>query len=332
MKTPEELTATQVGSYGWGGATAGISSIRGSTWSAKIIEDAQPDLVVAKYFLQFEDLMGTNDVSLIIPRISDTDMIPSPGRTNNAEATSRTFTAFTGGSNITVNLTSADVKLGGCQISFETASATRISIIEMVHKQLVQQFVEELETACYNALRPLSGVTVAVEEDNSASGDVINTGEVVTPDNLINMRVALQENNYAKNPGEAVVFLHPKQLKPLLKSSQFTNASEFGGSSIVTTGVIANYVGCKIEVSTLVPAHTSGAETGFATNHTATAAYHYAYMIDPKWAAGVVWKEKARVKVVTEDDERMYNILLDSWYKTQLIQALAVSMGRFADA
>ena len=55
-------------------------------------------------------------------------------------------------------------------------------------------------------------------------------------------------------------------------------------------------------------------------------------MIDPSAAAGIVWKEKAKVKVVTEDDERIHKVLLDAWYKMTLINQAAIVLGAFTDA
>ena len=51
-----------------------------------------------------------------------------------------------------------------------------------------------------------------------------------------------------------------------------------------------------------------------------------------KAAAGIVWKEKANVKVVTEDDERVHKVLLDAWYKMTLINQQAICLGYFTDA
>ncbi len=328
LKSPEQLdvgSATKIGSSSWGGQTGGIGSVMGSTWSQKIIFDAQPDRVLSKYFLEFTDLMGNNDVTLVIPKIGDVDLMG--GRAVFQEGKSRVMTAFDSADNITVSLTSADVKLGGCAISFETASATRVSIVEMAHKQLVRQYLETIETDS-NAL--LEGATVgaaaasAVFGGDASSTGTLELGDIITVDKIIDMKIELQKKNFAKKPREAVLFIHPTQYKPLLKSSQFTNAAEFGGNSVVSKGVIEEYVGVIIEVSTLVTAATtwgSGALNG-----------HYAYMIDPSAAAAIVWKEKAKVKVVTEDDERAHKILLDAWYKMTRINESAICLAYFADA
>jgi len=113
--------------------------------------------------------------------------------------------------------------------------------------------------------------------------------------------------------------MHPTQFKQLLKSSQFTNAAEFGAPTVVRKGVIEEYVGVMIETSTL------------CTVQSTSAAGHYCYMIDPSAAAGIVWKEKARVKVLTEDDERVHKVLLDAWYRMTLINEQAIVIGVFSD-
>jgi len=334
MKTPEQLDiqagVTMIGTTGWGSQTGGIGSIMGSTWSERIVFDAQPDRVLSKYFIEFNDLMGNNDVTIVIPKIGDINLMGS--RTLHREGVARTMTKFDTADNITVSLTSADVKLGGCEISFETASATRVSIIEMAHQQLVRQYLNTIETDANAVLEAatvsssdgagcvIGGTTTA---DNTAIATgiaAIATGDVIDVDKIIDMKIILQEKDFSKKPGEAVLFIHPTQFKQLLKSSQFTNAAEFGAPSVVRKGVIEEFVGVIIEVSTLVTAFTSPVNG------------HYAYMLDPTAAAGIVWKEKAKVKVVTEDDERVHKVLLDAWYKMTLINSNALCLGAFTDA
>lgn len=324
LKTLEQLdiVTTKIGSSSWGGQTSGIGSVMGSTWSEKIVFDAQPDRVLSKYFLEFTDLMNNNDVTLVIPKIGDVNLMG--GRTGSAEGTTRVMTNFDTADNITISLTSADVKLGGCAISFETASATRVSIIEMAHKQLVAQYLETIETDANALLEAATiGSTTAsgVYGGDATSTATLETGDVITVDKIIDMKIELQKKNFGKKPGDAVLFLHPEQYKQLLKSSQFTNAAEFGSGQIVSRGVIEEYVGIKIETSTLVTAKTSWGADG-----------HFAYMIDPSAAAGIVWKEKAKVKVVTEDDERVHKVLLDAWYKMTRINESAICLGHFTDA
>jgi len=328
IREPEQLTAgvTMIGTSGFGSQTGGIGSIMGSTWSQKIIFDAQPDRVLSKHFLEFSDLMGNNDVTLVIPKIGDVNLMG--GRTGSVEGTARVMTKFDSADNITLSLTSADVKLGGCSVSFETASATRVTIIEMAHKQLVRQYLETIETDANailegatigtgNAGSVFGGSTVA---DNSAITSNLAAGDVIDVDKIVDMRIILMQKDFAKKPGDAVLLMHPVQFKQLLKSSQFTNAAEFGAPTVVRKGVIEEYVGVLIETSTLCSAKTQ------------TVPVHYAYMIDPSAAAGIVWKEKARVKVVTEDDERIHKVLLDAWYKMTLINDNAIVIGVFANA
>jgi len=324
LKSPESLdigSVTSIGSSSWGGSTAGIGSVRGTTWSERIIFDAQPDRVLSKYFLEFNDLLNNNDVTIVIPKIGDVDLMGS--REGAAEGKTRVMTKFDSADNLTVSLTSADVKLGGCAVSFETASATRVSIIEMAHKQLVRQYLETIETDA-NTILENSGTTNLVYGGDASSTGTLATGDIITVDKIIDMKIELQVDNYAKRPGQAVLFMHPTQFKQILKSPQFTNAAQYGSDQAIRKGVVEEYVGVKIEYSTLVTAATtwgSGALAG-----------HYAYMIDPTAAAAIVWKEKAKVKVVTEFDERTHKILLDAWYRMSKLQINAICLGMFSDS
>jgi len=334
MKTPEQLAGnagvTMIGTAAFGSQTGGIGSIMGSTWSEKIVFDAQPDRVLSKYFIEFNDLIGNNDVTLIIPKIGDADLMTSrgTGASVSKEGQARTMILFDTADNIIVSLTAADVKLGGCSISFETASATRISIIEMAHKQMVRQYLKTIETDAQatleaatigtsNAGSVFGGSSVA---DNQAITSTLSAGDVIDVDKIVDMKIILQTKDFGKKPGDAVLIMHPTQFKQLLKSSQFTNAAEFGAPSVVRKGVVEEYVGVIIEVTTLCTSATQGV------------AVHYCYMMDPTAAAGIVWKEKAKVKVVTEDDERLHKVLLDAWYKMTLINDQALVIGVFSDA
>ena len=344
IREPEQLTSgvTMIGTSSWGSQTGGIGSIMGSTWSEKIIFDAQPSRVLSKYFLEFNDLVGNNDVTIIIPKIGDIDLMG--GRTGSVEGVARTMTKFDTADNITVNLTSAEVKLGGCSISFETASATRVSIIEMAHKQLVRQYLKTLETDANNLLENATvgattaagsvfgGTTVADNSGIAASVGSLATGDVIDVDKIIDMKIRLQTMDFGKMPGDAVLFIHPTQYKQLLKSSQFTNAAEFGAPSVVRKGLIEEYVGVIIEVSTLVSAGTVATDATHDLRGDWGAEGHFAYMIDPSAAGAIVWKEKARVKVLTEDDERVHKVLLDAWYKMQRINEKAMVIGCYTDA
>ena len=343
MKTPEQLAqvVTMVGSASWASQTGGIGSVMGSTWSEKIIFDAQPDRVLSKYFLEFNDLMGNNDVTIVIPKIGDVDLMSS--RTGYEEGVARTMVAFDSADNLTVSLTSKDVKLGGCSISFETASATRVTIMEMAHKQLVRQYLKTIETdanvileaatvGTSNAGSVYGGTTVADNAALADNVDLLATGDVIDVDKIVDMKIILQEKDFAKKPGDAVLILHPTQFKQLLKSSQFTNAAEFGAPSVVRKGVIEEYVGVIIEVTTLCSAGTTTTNATYDVRGDWGAAGHFAYMIDPSAAAAIVWKEKARVKVVTKDDERVHNVLLDAWYQMTRINEQAIVIGVFTNA
>lgn len=335
LKTVEQLdiTATKIGSgAAWAGQSSGIGSVMGSTWSSRIIFDAQPDRVLSKYFLEFNDLMSNNDVTVVIPKIGDVSLMG--GRTGHEEGKTRVMSNFDTANNITVSLSSADVKLGGCGISFETASATRVSIVELAHKQLVRQYLETIETDANNVLETATEDSThasSVYGGNATTKGTLEAGDIITVDKIVDMKIELQKKKFAKKPGDGVLFIAPEQFKPLLKSSQFTNASEHGGNTVVMKGVIEEYVGVKIEVSTLISAATVAADSSYTQRGEWGVAGHFAYMIDPSAAAAIVWKEKAKVKVVTEDDERVHKVLLDAWYKMTTVNEQAICIARFAD-
>ena len=217
IKEPEQLAVTMIGTSSFGSQTGGIGSIMGSSWSEKIVFDAQPNRVISKYFLEFTDLIGNNDVTIVIPKIGDVSLMGGrgTGATINKEGVARVMTLFSTANNITVSLTSADVKLGGAEISFETASATRVSIIEMAHKQLVRQYLNTIETDAANTLDQATvnattgagtvygGSNVADNTAVATGKGSLATGDVIDVDKIVDMKIRLQSVNFAKLPGEA---------------------------------------------------------------------------------------------------------------------------------
>lgn len=214
----------------------------------------------------------------------------------------------------------------------------------MAHRQLVRQYLNTIETDCALCLEGATihattgagsvfgGVNVADNTSITSGKGTLATGDVIDVDKIVDMKIRLQNMNFGKNSEEAVLFLHPTQFKQLLKSSQFTNAAEFGAPSVVRKGVIEEYIGVLIEISTLVYAATTAADATYVNHGAWGAAGHFAYMIDPSAAAGIVWKEKATVKVVTFEDERTHKVLLDAWYKTTTINTKAIVLGLFSDS
>jgi hypothetical protein len=338
-RLPERLSVstgagtTSIGSAS-GGTTAGIGSVMGSTWAALIIKDAQPSRVLSKYFKEFTDLEGNNDVSLIIPKIGDINLMR--GRTGDREGIKRSFYEFDSADNLVVTLTSTDVKLGGCLISYETAKATRVSILQMAHEQLVRQYSDTIELDANYCIENASSPAATVYGGAATSTGTITAEGVITCDKIVDMLSALMEANFAKQPGDAILFLHPKQYKRLLKSSQFVNAAEFGGSQVVSKGRIEEYLGVKLEISTLIGVKVTAQGDSYTTAAQAWGAAsaiggHYCYMIDPSAAAAIVWKERNTLKVESWDDERIHKVLMDSWYKMTRINEKSIVIGVFAD-
>ena len=183
MLTPEQLTissatATKIGLQEGTTKTTGLGSVMGNTWSDRIIFDAEPLRVLSKYFIEFNDLIGNNDTTLIIPKIGNKNLMG--GRAGNIEAQSRTFVEFDTASRVAVTLTSTDVRLGGALITYETAQATRVSIMEMCHRELVRQYLDTIEFEANTILENASSPAATIYGGDATSTATLATRQLLS--------------------------------------------------------------------------------------------------------------------------------------------------------
>jgi len=83
--------------------------------------------------------------------------------------------------------------------------------------------------------------------------DTIDAADIFSPDLIAKALKEIMEEGYGTRPGSCVLVLHPKQYQALLTNSQFTNAATLGSPDVIRTGIISNYMGVDIVVSTKVP-------------------------------------------------------------------------------
>jgi len=104
-------------------------------------------------------------------------------------------------------------------------------------------------------LSALDGATPAATlyGGDATDVDTIDAADIFSPDLIAKALKEIMEEGYGTRPGSCVLVLHPKQYQALLTNSQFTNAATLGSPDVIRTGIISNYMGVDIVVSTKVP-------------------------------------------------------------------------------
>jgi len=118
---------------------------------------------------------------------------------------------------------------------------------------------------------------------NGESSSTIDSADVFNTDLIANGKTALKlVNRNALN-----LILHPNQEKPLLKDSQFVDASIYGGREGVLNGEIGRYLGIRVFTHNLIPSVTENSTTVYEALLLGPRSFVFAQKIAPK----VAWRE-----------------------------------------
>jgi N4-gp56 family major capsid protein len=139
-----------------------------------------------------------------------------------------------------------------------------ISLTYSVLEDITGDLVRTIEDGFIEAARLqedssiLSALNAATPAATLYGGDATDTAsvdaaDVFSPDLIAKALKEIMEEGYGTRPGSCVLVLHPKQYQALLTNSQFTNAATLGSPDVIRTGIISNYMGVDIVVSTKVP-------------------------------------------------------------------------------
>ncbi len=120
-----------------------------------------------------------------------------------------------------------------------------------------------------------------------------------------------------------LLFISSEQENALLKSSQFVNASEYGGNEVVLNGEIGRYLGVKIIVSENVTKVASGGTAPDGGSVTTTDIAR-CIMMKPKAAAAIAWSIRPRLHVFDYQRELEKNFILEQAYEAAVIHDDAI--------
>lgn len=245
-------------------------------------------------------LVGTRDygVRLFVEDVAVLDITQT-----HTEGAERTFTELR---NIHYVDAAITFKMGAIVISKEIASTGHVDLVEHAKYTLVQATEKDIEDDIITELTTASGSEVF--GGDATTVETLETGDVLTPDVMVNARTALRNYNY----DPAVVVIHPTQEGALLKDSQFTNAAEYGGREVILNGEIGKFTGTKVIVTTNIAAGASFGATG-----------KQCFMIGKnqqgQWPVTIVWKEKPAYSYEFLKRWNNHYIYVDAAYDVELV-------------
>ena len=141
--------------------------------------------------------------------------------------------------------------------------------------------------------------------------------------------------SYVKNPWQSMpedpftLFIGPSQEEAFRKDSQFTNAAEYGGNTVIMTGEIGKYLDSRIIVTTNVEMTAAAGAAPDAT--TAAVACTRCILCKPKKACALVWGKEPELKVFDWEVRDEVRIGLYSAYAVRVVQDDAIVFIDVAD-
>lgn len=326
------------------GSATGVTpqDITASPWDEARGEFLSPDVIRYAEELRFfrqavneiDTLVGSKDKSLIIPKSTGHQSITN--RTALEFGQERIFTEMSKLDTVTVTPT---WKLGGVAIDKELLGTTRVDLIEEAKYIIAEDIEQQMETAI-TAEIDTSVTTNVVYGGDATKPSEIATGDKITIDLVAD---AIEKLGTAWKP--ALLFIGAAQRAVFHKSSQFTNAAEYGSNEVVLKGEIGNYLGLKVIETDLTQSYPvyaggppivgqdlgiSGADGHWAAVGTSCQLIGYAR--GGRKPVAFAWKEKPTVDYEYAKRKATHYILSDVAYGAKVVHEKACCLIKVSNA
>lgn len=293
-----------------------------------------PDVVKYAENLRFFQNVCIQDTQTLLPKKDGVARIPITNAhltltESHTEGDQRSYTEMT---NIdTVSITPA-AKLGAIGIAKELIDTHSLDFIDLAKYSVVQHHEEALDDAVSTAID--TGATTNITYGGSASdASGLATGDTMTLDLVVDAMAQIRA--YAFKP--KYIFVASAQEKVFLKSSQFTNAAEYGSDAVRINGEIGTekWLGLKIIVTENTKTYAGSATDltdatawGAAGHSCAVVGEHIGRPVGP----AIAWKEKLKVDYEYLKKYATHYIYYDANYACGVVQPKAISLIKVTDA
>lgn len=309
-------------------STVQVSEFQMTVISKDVIKYAEALRYFQNIAIQDEQvLLPAKDAVARIP-ITNAHLTVTESQT--AEGAERTYTELT--NTDTVSITPA-AKLGAILISKQLVDTSSLNFIDLARYTMMQHHENAVDVAVRQAIE--TGATTNLVFGGTASAcSGLATGNTFTLDLLAD---AVEKIHAFDFKGQKYFFISSKQEKIFIKSSQFTNAAEYGSDVVRKNGEIGtdNYIGAKIIVTSNTKGYaatntdgTDGTAWGAAGHSCALISEHMGMPV----AAAIAWKQKLTIDYEYLKKYAAHYIYYDSNYAAATAQPKAVCLVKVTDA
>ena len=317
--------------------------IAASPWDEARAEFLSPDVIrfaeELRFFRQAVDeraeLVGSKDKSLIIPLSTGHETISNRGATDFGEE--RTYTEM---SKLDTKTVTPTYKLGGIAIDKVLLGSTRVDLIKEAKFILVEDIEEQIEKAITNAIDTDTGS----ETNVVYGGDALKPSELDAGDKITIDLIADAIEKLGTKWIPSLLFISSYQRSVFHKSSQFTNAAEYGSNEVVLNGEIGKYLGVKVIETDLTKSYSDygitpalGQDLGIdGADGRWGAAGHSCQLVGMSRAKRkpvvLVWKEKPIVDYEYLKRKATHYLLSDVAYAADVVHEKACCLIKVTDA
>jgi hypothetical protein len=222
---------------------------RGVFMSPEVVRFAEEQRFFRQAIEERTELIGSKDKSLRVPYSTAHQSITN--RTGGDYGQERTYTEM---SSLDTMDIAPSYKLGGVGIDKELLGTTRVDLIKEAKFILIEDIEEGIESGITDAF-DAAVTTNVVYGGDATTPATLATGDKFTLDLLAD---AIQKLGTKWKP--SLLFISSYQRAILHKSSQFTNAAEYGSNEVVLNGEIGKYLGIKVIETDLTKSYINGAQ------------------------------------------------------------------------
>ena len=218
--------------------TSEVEAIIPEVWSQEIEEAARPNRVMRGLIVLNTELLNSPGDIVHIPKLGT---LVANDLTETTGIVPEAWDATT-----TVDLIPDEVG-AGVEVTRKALRRAYISVMEAVTKELGEALATKEDKDIIEAAVAGAGLTIF---SNGTGVDDITADDIFT---VSLFKDAIEALESANAPEPYMCLVHPAVKRALLEDEQFVNASTYGGSEVVRTGEIGEYLGVKVFKSTQAP-------------------------------------------------------------------------------
>jgi hypothetical protein len=306
-------------------STAQISEMMGQRWAKDVIQYGEAMRRYTEAVTIDTTLVNTGARTLTLSKTTSGGLDVTVSKSEGA--TRRTTTELTNLDTVSLTFAASDFKQGDVLVSKEVQALTEIDLVKQARYVVQNAIADDVDIDLATTTFESTSITNEVLPSGDSTVADITSADTFSVDYLPDAMAMIEANNFVAK----YAYIHPYGVKHLRKSSQFTNAAEYGDDSIVKKGIIGDYLGLYIIPTTNAPDYSSGA----TDTNDADALWGADGMVTQvvgigrdgrKLGGALAIKERPSITYEFEKSMNVHHMYYDQAFKSSIVQPDAVAL------